>query len=601
MSADEDQVVSIVRRADVLSWLLEGSSDGITISRLRDGRFIQVNETFLRMTGYERDEVIGRSSLDLGLWHGPEDRTVLVEALGDLGSVGQVEYPVRTKSGEMRRVEGSVQLIDVEGEHLLLTIIRDVTERNRLQEELRSSQQQVIDILQSMPAAFFAVDRDFNLTFINDLCEMIMGRPRSEMLGKNLWEEFAPVLDTPFYAAGIKAMTERAVVEVEDYYPPFDSWFEVHAYPVGDDLSVYFRDVTSRRRAEEALREAEVRYRTLVEQIPALTYVDAVEGPNTTLYISPQTEALFGFSQEEWLSNPDLLKEQVHPDDRERWLAENERGDVTGEPFKLEYRILAKDGRVVWVQDAAVLVRNDSGEPRFWQGAMFDITERKEAEAERQTLVSRLIHAAEEERIRVSAELHDGPIQHLAALDYEMERLLLRLQADDLSDADEAVMQIQTGIRDEIQGLRRIMADLRPPILEDKGLAAALRHHAETLKAETDLRITVAASFDEPLDATIEMVLYRVAQEALTNVVKHAQAGRSTVSLRSGGDGWVELEIRDDGVGFDPRAAEAGPRGEHFGLAAMRERVQMAGGTYEVVSGPREGTVIRVVLPAARR
>jgi diguanylate cyclase (GGDEF)-like protein/PAS domain S-box-containing protein len=128
------------------------------------------------------------------------------------------------------------------------------------------------------------------------------------------------------------------------------------------------------------LREAESKYRLLVEQIPVVTYVDAVDRNSSTLYMSPQVEEVLGYTPEEWTGDPGLWARLLHPDDRERVLGENGRTNATGEPFREEYRMFHRDGKVVWVQDEAALVTDDAGRPRFWQGVIVDITERKRAE-----------------------------------------------------------------------------------------------------------------------------------------------------------------------------------------------------------------------------
>ncbi len=135
-----------------------------------------------------------------------------------------------------------------------------------------------------------------------------------------------------------------------------------------------------RKLTEQQLEAAEAKFRTLVEQLPAVTYVNALGGPAIPAYIGPQYQQLFGYSAEERMADPDLWSRLLHPADRERVLAESDRTAATGEPFSMEYRMIARDGRVVWIQDEATLVRDERGEPRFWQGVLFDITERKQAE-----------------------------------------------------------------------------------------------------------------------------------------------------------------------------------------------------------------------------
>jgi PAS domain S-box-containing protein len=152
-----------------------------------------------------------------------------------------------------------------------------------------------------------------------------------------------------------------------------------------------------RERAERRQAEAERRYRTLVEQIPAVTYIHAPTSGNGLYYVSPQIERVLGFTPEEWTADRESWFRTLHPDDHERVVAEDRRTDDTGEPFSIEYRQIAKDGRVVWTRDEAVLVRDDRGEPLFWQGVRFDISAQKhteeqlrEAEGRYRTLVENL-------------------------------------------------------------------------------------------------------------------------------------------------------------------------------------------------------------------
>ncbi len=135
-----------------------------------------------------------------------------------------------------------------------------------------------------------------------------------------------------------------------------------------------------RRRTEETRRFAEQQYRSIVEHIPAITYIDAVNEQAASIFVSPQVERMLGFSQQEWLADPELWPKVLHPDDRARALAENARHNETGEPFALEYRMFAKDGRVVWVFDQAALVRDEHGAPLYSHGVMLDISDRKRDE-----------------------------------------------------------------------------------------------------------------------------------------------------------------------------------------------------------------------------
>ena len=140
------------------------------------------------------------------------------------------------------------------------------------------------------------------------------------------------------------------------------------------------RDTSERKLAETKLRKAEARYRTLLETIPAVTFMASLDGGANEMYVSPQIETMLGFSQSEWLGDPVLWYRQLHPDDRERWHKEFARTCAVGEQFRSEYRFISRSGSVVWVHGEATLVRDDDGTPLFLQGIAFDITERKAAE-----------------------------------------------------------------------------------------------------------------------------------------------------------------------------------------------------------------------------
>ena len=153
--------------------------------------------------------------------------------------------------------------------------------------------------------------------------------------------------------------------------------------PAVKGVVVNSRDVTERKEAEERLRDSEARYRALIEQTPAITYIEALNHEaveHKVLYVSPQIEELLGYTPEEWMSDPSLFAKLLHPDDREWVIAEGERTERTGEPFSAEYRNYTKDGDVVWLRNEARLVRDDSGVPLYWQGVMSDVTERKQTE-----------------------------------------------------------------------------------------------------------------------------------------------------------------------------------------------------------------------------
>lgn len=150
------------------------------------------------------------------------------------------------------------------------------------------------------------------------------------------------------------------------------------ADPALGGVVVALTEITKRKWAEEALRAAEAKYRTLVEQLPLVTYIDRLDDASSAVYMSPQIEDLVGYSAHEWLRDPELFPKLLHPDDRDRVLAEVARTNGTGEPFRCEYRLVARNGRVVWCRDEAVTVHDEDGRPLCAQGYLLDITPEKE-------------------------------------------------------------------------------------------------------------------------------------------------------------------------------------------------------------------------------
>ena len=208
------------------------------------------------------------------------------------------------------------------------------------------------------------------------------------------------------------------------------------------------------------------------------------------------------------------------------------------------------------------------------------------------------MHVAEQERTRIAAELHDGPIQRLSVLGYDLERARQRVLTNPAAVA--RLEHAQAELASEVQGLRELMMSLRPPTLDEVGLEAALRDHVGAFARRSGVACSVRVDLAGRLDGELETVVYRVTQEALLNVTRHARATRLWLELEGVGDR-VQLCIRDDGVGFDPRAGAELVHQGHFGLVAMRERVELAGGRFQLESSPGAGVVVRATftIPSA--
>jgi PAS domain S-box-containing protein len=356
----------------------------------------------------------------------------------------------------------------------------------------------------------------------------------------------------------------------------------------------------------QGLREAQETYRHLVEGIPAILYIDAVDDLSSNIYTSPQVETLLGFPLAQWREEPNLWLARLHEEDRERVVRLHRRSNETGEPFRAEYRLIAADGRVVWFRDEAVLVRDAAGRPAYWRGIMLDITEQKRAEEklrrsleilrrtmeERRALVVRLEEAQEEERRRIAADIHDDSIQVISAADLRAQALAQRI--DDPELRAEALALHET-LRDAVERLRHLLFELRPPALDRDGIVAALRQYLDQPwggpAPQTELEVRLEG---EP-PSEVRAMLFRIAQEAITNVRKHAGATHLRVVLETEGGG-VRLRVEDDGRGLDPIDLSE-PAPGHLGVTAMVERAELAGGWCRIESEPGRGTTVECWLP----
>ncbi|MDP9438859.1 MAG: PAS domain S-box protein, partial [Actinomycetota bacterium] len=306
------------------------------------------------------------------------------------------EYRLIAKDGRTVWVRDESELLrDEAGRPLLWQgILIDITERKRVEEELRQSEARFRTIFERSAMGISIADRDRRLLETNPAYQSMLGYSGKELLGKPIAEISHPedVPDDDELNAALVAgdlgsyRREKRYVrkdgEVIWVCPTISVVRDADGEP--QFLVGMVEDITERKKREERLREAEEKYRTLVEQTPAVTYIEALdeEAPGQdTLYISPQIEDLLGYSPEEWTSDAGLFERLLHPEDRERVLAEDARTERTGEPFRMEYRLIARDGRTVWVRDDAVQVKSEEGRPLYWQGVVYDVTERKEAEA----------------------------------------------------------------------------------------------------------------------------------------------------------------------------------------------------------------------------
>jgi PAS domain S-box-containing protein len=285
-------------------------------------------------------------------------------------------YPVRTRDDSILGVG---------------IMVLDVTEQKHAEAALRRSEEQFRLLAEHARDLVFRyrVTLPCGFDYVSPSAAALCGyTPEEHYADPDLLAKIVHPDDRPLLASLIKHPEDNVKpVEMRWLHKHGEIvWTEHQGVPIYDDagrviaIQGIARDITKRRHAEDAFRAAELRYRTLVEQIPAIIYTAAIDAHSSTMYVSPQIEPILGFSPEEWLADPELWLKLAHPDDRAQLLADVARMHKSNEPYSREYRSFTRAGRLVWLRDMARVVRDDDGTPLFMQGVVIDLTERKQAE-----------------------------------------------------------------------------------------------------------------------------------------------------------------------------------------------------------------------------
>src|SRR4051812_2069467 len=401
--------------------LVDLSPDAILVHA--DGRFVFANEAAARLlrAGAPSD-LIGKPYLEIV--H-PDYRRVVEQRV----RAEEAGTPAPLLEQRFVRLDGRVMDVEVAGIPILYgtkrggqIVVRDITDRKRAEVRLQEAESRFRNLVEKVPAVTYVWDARnptgaVEAEYISPQVETLLGYTQEEwQRDPGLWEKQVHPGDL-----------DRVLAEWERASNTGEPFSTDYRFTSRDGRSMWIRDeatllsrdergdpalyqgvmveVTEQHLAEEQAREAEARYRTLVEQLPVVIYVQAADDQGTPLYVSPQYERLLGYTARERIADPLLWTRLVHPDDLERVRAESERTTGTGEDFSIEYRLIAKDGRPGWGRVQAVLVGDADGTAVMWQGVLIDLTARREAERilERQDAILRAVGFAAERFLRTTA------------------------------------------------------------------------------------------------------------------------------------------------------------------------------------------------------
>jgi PAS domain S-box-containing protein len=344
--------------------------------------------------------------------------------------------------------------------------------------------------------------------------------------------------------------------------------------------------------AHGAAVAAESRYRDLVNSIEGIVW----EADATTLrvtFVSQQAERVLGYPAERWLDESGFWQEHIVADDRASAIGARAAAATEKREQDLEYRMVAADGRTVWLRDL-VSVAVESGNPSRLRGIMMDITDRKRAEQELEELAGRLIRAQEEERSRIGRELHDHVSQTLGVLTVRLDQV--RLDPGTPAPVAGVLEELRQSTADITTDIHNLSHRLHSSTLDYLGLVAAVERLVSEFSARHGIEIDFDhASMPESLPSDVALCLFRITEESLANIAKHSRASRARINLWGESDG-LHLRVEDSGVGF---VSESLDRQAGLGFVSMRERLRVLRGTVRVDSAPARGTRIEVWVPPA--
>ncbi len=577
--------------------MIEQASDGIFILD-DEGCYIDANPAGCSMVGYSRDEIVRMSAVDI-LPVGETPMNILKAKELKVGQTIIMERRLKKKSGEVFDTEVSYKMLS-NGNNL--AIARDITEKKKIEEAIRASEETRRLIMSSALDAIVCINMKGVITVWTPQAEKLFGWKEAEAIGMTLTETIIPEKYKKRHEKGFKHYLDTGVgpvlnriIEIAALNKTGEEFpIELSIIPIKQGESELFcafiRDITEKKKAEIELRLNEEKYRTLVEQaIDAIALYDA---NGVLLDVNTGSVNLLGYTKEELIG---MSLKNILTDDEIKSNPVQYELLREGKSTIKQRRMRRKDGTIVETE-----VRSQQFPDGRFLSVIRDLTERIEAEKELaasyediRKLTGHIQNIREEERTGIAREIHDELGQQLTVLKMDVSWLRKKI-----GPTDEAVAlklnDLITMLDETVKTVRRISSALRPSLLDDLGLVAAM----EWQLGEFEKRSGIATSFtnageDLHLPDLIKTALFRIFQESLTNIARHSNAARVTVAITIG-NGKLIMSIADNGKGFDKqKVAEK----KTLGILGMKERIAMIGGEYEIKSELGKGTEVLVQIP----
>jgi PAS domain S-box-containing protein len=586
--------------------LVEGVSDYALFMLDPEGRITSWNAGAQRIKGYQAEQVLGRH---FEMFFTAEDRAGAkpqraLHTARDTGRFADEGWRLRKDGSRFWALAVLDAIHDEDGVLIgFAKITRDITERRQAEQRVRESEARLLAFTDHSPALMCFKDSDGRYRFVNAQFLERYGFQREQVLGRRDDELFpraqamALTRGDAEVIAGGKTLhfeeTARERVSMVSKFPVLDATGAITG------VGVVATDITDRRLTEQALREQ----RRLLAEAQKIAGLGSWEWDpeNGRVVWSDELYRIYGVEAASFKPSFESYLERVHPEDRQQSGAMLARALMDGRGFTMQERIVRPGGEVRYLRSHGEVVRNDRGKPIKVLGASLDVTEQRHSESalrqaaqDLHALTRKLVQAEEGERRRIARELHDSVGQALSALNINLD--IIHKGAHALPEALQRRLEDSGALVDRtLQSIEAVMAELRPPLLDEYGLGAALGWHAEEFIERTGIHVILADNTPDggrSLRTDAAVALFRIAQEAMNNILKHARAKTVSIEMSVAG-GAFALDVRDDGIGFDPANT---PR-DRWGMTTMRERAEAAGGELTVESAAGRGTRVMARIP----
>ncbi len=589
------------------------SPSPMIISEIESGKVVDINKSFEKIIKYSKQEILGKSVFDLNLWTNIEDRGNYIKKMKVDKSVSNLEIKIRTKSGEIKNILISGEILTIQDKPYLLTSGIDITERKRIEEALIESKQMLSHVLNTIPVRVFWKDLDGVYLGCDQLFARDAGRSNpEEVIGDNDynmgWAEQAEL-----YRSDDRLVIESGKPKI-NYEEPQTTpegktiWLRTSKIPLLDSTgNIYgvlgtYEDITERKLAEQALRESENKFRNVLENIQLIGLMLDKNGRLT--FANDFLLELTGWKREEaigqnWFDNflPDDVREKV----KKMFFETLETGVF---PLSYQNEIITKGGELRLIDWSNIIHQNNQNKTYAVTSIGEDITERKKAEKklldshnQLRSLAERLQMIREEERATIAREIHDDLGQVLTALKMDISSLQRKLNVEpgELTDRTDKMLEL---VNSSIQTVKRIATELRPGILDDLGLFSAIEWLVEEFQNRTkiDCQLDIEGEMDL-IDDEISIAVFRIFQETITNITRHSNATQTIIKLFCS-DKYLMLDVQDNGKGIS--AEELYGPGS-LGILGMRERVHILRGEFEISGEAGKGTKVQVKIPLRKK